>query len=254
MKEERRKIGEYGKEALERKLKNLKLDFEENVDIIAKQLGFRNRVDFYYALTQEDVRISDIKNYTIENGKIVFKKDEDEEVKIAPIDEELKKIQRPAKANRSNILVNGEPADMYQYSLATCCNPVQGDDIFAYLTTKDGLKIHRTSCSNATHILANYGYRVLKADWEGRVSNNFVVELLVTGVDSGPGVIQMLTNELSNKLGINIKSFSIEGREGFFEGRIGIVVLNKDQLNLVVQSLERLPGISSVIRTDRIVN
>ncbi|HRG41153.1 MAG TPA: RelA/SpoT family protein, partial [Saprospiraceae bacterium] len=81
MKEERRKIGEYGKEALERKLKNLKLDFEENVDIIAKQLGFRNRVDFYYALTQEDVRISDIKNYTIENGKIVFKKDEDEEVK-----------------------------------------------------------------------------------------------------------------------------------------------------------------------------
>ncbi|MFZ1581235.1 MAG: RelA/SpoT family protein, partial [Saprospiraceae bacterium] len=222
MKEERRKIGEYGKEALERKLKNLKLDFEENVDIIAKQLGFRNRVDFYYALTQEDVRISDIKNYTIENGKIVFKKDEDEEVKIAPIDEELKKIQRPAKANRSNILVNGEPADMYQFSLATCCNPVQGDEIFAYLTTKEGLKIHRTSCSNATHILANYGYRVLKADWEGSVSNNFVVELLVTGVDSGPGVIQMLTNELSNKLGINIKSFSIEGREGFFEGRIGI--------------------------------
>jgi guanosine-3',5'-bis(diphosphate) 3'-pyrophosphohydrolase len=254
MKEERRKIGEYGKEALERKLKNLKLDFEENVDIIAKQLGFRNRVDFYYALTQEDVRISDIKNYTIENGKIVFKKDEDEEVKIAPIDEELKKIQRPAKANRSNILVNGEPADMYQFSLATCCNPVQGDEIFAYLTTKEGLKIHRTSCSNATHILANYGYRVLKADWEGSVSNNFVVELLVTGVDSGPGVIQMLTNELSNNLGINIKSFSIEGREGFFEGRIGIVVLNKDQLNLVVQSLERLPGISSVIRTDRIVN
>ncbi len=254
MKEERRKIGEYGKEALERKLKNLKLDFEENVDLIAKHLGYRNRVDFYYALTQEDVKISDIKNYSIENGKIIFKKDEDEETKIAPIDEELKKIQRPSKTNRSNILVNGEPADMYQYSLATCCNPVQGDDIFAYLTTKDGLKIHRTSCSNATHILANYGYRVLKADWEGRVSNNFVVELLVTGVDSGPGVIQMLTNELSNKLGINIKSFSIEGREGFFEGRIGIVVLNKDQLNLVVQSLERLPGISSVIRTDRIVN
>ena len=254
MKEERRKIGEYGKEALERKLKNLKLDFEENVDLIAKHLGYRNRVDFYYALTQEDVKISDIKNYSIENGKIIFKKDEDEETKIAPIDEELKKIQRPSKTNRSNILVNGEPADMYQYSLATCCNPVQGDDIFAYLTTKDGLKIHRTSCSNATHILANYGYRVLKADWEGRVSNNFEVELLVTGVDSGPGVIQMLTNELSNKLGINIKSFSIEGREGFFEGRIGIVVLNKDQLNLVVQSLERLPGISSVIRTDRIVN
>jgi len=252
MKEERRKVGEYGKEALERKLKNLKIDLEENVDTIAKQLGFKSRIDLYYALSVEDVKISDIKNYTIENGKIVFKKEEDDEPnKDTPIAEELKKIQRPAKANRSNILVNGEPADMYQYSLAACCNPVQGDDIFAYLTANAGLKIHRTSCSNAVQILANYGYRVLKADWEDSVNSNFVVELLVTGIDSGPGVIQSLTNELSNKLGINIKSFSIEGKEGYFEGRIGIVVLNKDQLNIVVQTLEKLEGISSVVRTDR---
>ncbi len=252
MKEERRKIGEYGKEALERKLKNLKVDFEENVDIIAKQLGFRTRIDFFYALSQDEAKISDIKNYTIESGKIVFKKEEEEpDTKAAPIVEELKKIHRSTKANRSNILVNGEPADMYQFSLATCCNPVHGDEIFAYLTSNQGLKIHRTSCSNATHLIANYGYRVLKADWEDSINSNFVVELLVTGVDSGPGVIQTLTNELSNKLGINIKSFSIEGKEGFFEGRIGIVVLNKDQLNLVVQSLEKLEGISSVVRTDR---
>ena len=251
MKEERRKIGEYGKEALERKLKNLKIDFEENVDTIAKQLGFRSRIDLFYALTQDEARITDIKNYTIEGGKIIFKKDEEEDSKSAPIVEELKKIQRPAKTNRSNILVNGEPADMYQFSLATCCNPVHGDEIFAYLTSNQGLKIHRTSCSNATHLLANFGYRVLKADWEDMLNNNFVVELLVTGVDSGPGVIQALTNELSLKLGINIKTFSIEGKEGFFEGRIGIVVLNKDQLNLVVQALEKLPGISSVVRTDR---
>lgn len=252
MKEERRKIGEYGKEALERKLKNLKIDFEDNVDVITKQLGFRSRIDLYYALSQDEAKISDIKNYTIESGKIVFKKEEEEpDTKSAPIVEELKKIQRPAKTNRSNILVNGEPADMYQFSLATCCNPVHGDEIFAYLTSNQGLKIHRTSCSNATHLLANYGYRVLKADWEDNVNSNFVVELLVTGVDSGPGVIQTLTNKLSNRLGINIKSFSIEGKEGFFEGRIGIVVLNKDQLNLVVQSLEKLEGISSVVRTDR---
>ncbi|HMR87050.1 MAG TPA: RelA/SpoT family protein [Saprospiraceae bacterium] len=251
MKEERRKVGEYGKEALERKLKNLKIDLEENVDTISKQLGFKSRIDLYYALSVEDVKISDIKNYTIENGKIIFKKEDEEPNKDTPIAEELKKIQRPAKANRSNILVNGEPADMYQYSLAACCNPVQGDDIFAYLTSNAGLKIHRTNCSNAVQILANYGYRVLKADWEDSVNTNFVVELLVTGIDSGPGVIQSLTNALSNKLGINIKSFSIEGKEGYFEGRIGIVVLNKDQLNIVVQTLEKVEGISSVVRTDR---
>jgi guanosine-3',5'-bis(diphosphate) 3'-pyrophosphohydrolase len=255
MKDERRKIGEFGKEALERKLKNLKLDFEDNVDIISKHLGYKSRIDLYYGLSQDEVRIADIKNYDIEGGKIVFRKDEEAlNLLPNPLIDELKKIQRPTKVNKSNILVNNEPADMYQFSLATCCNPVQGDEIFAYLTAKEGLKIHRTSCSNATHILANYGYRVLKAEWVGSPNSNFIVELLVRGVDSGPGVIQALTNELSNRLGINIKTFSIEGREGFFEGRIGIVVLNKDQLNLVVQSLEKLPGISSVIRTDKAYN
>jgi len=252
MKEERRKIGELGKEALERKLKNLKLDFEENIDAIARHLGFRSRGDLFYAISREEAKLSDVRNYTIENGKIIFKKDEEEtETKNAPVLEELRKIQLPSKAGRSHILVNGEPADLYQYSLATCCNPVHGDEIFAYLTSGQGLKIHRTSCSNATHLLANYGYRVLKADWEDNTNSSFVVELLVTGIDSGPGVIQTLTHELSNKLGINIKSFSIEGKEGYFEGRIGIIVLNKDQLNLVVQSLEKLQGISSVVRTDR---
>lgn len=251
MKEERKRQGEYGKEALERRLKTLKLDFEENVEIIAKHFGHKSRGDLYYALSNEDMKISDIKNFIIENGKISFKPPS-EMVKSSPITEELKKIQqRPSKQNRSNILINGEPADMYQYSLASCCNPVQGDDIFAYLTTNAGLKIHRTSCSNATHLLANYGYRVLKADWEDNQLSNFVVELKVSGIDSGVGVIQALSNEISNKLGINIRSFSIEGHGGFFEGKISIFVLNKDQLNQVVQSLENLEWVSSVERTDK---
>lgn len=254
-KEERRKVGEFGKEALERKLKNLKLDFEENVDILAKFFGFKSRIDYFYALSQGEMRVSDIKNYDIENGKIVFKKGEEVvNTKDEALKEELKKIQKPLKESKSLILVDGEPADMYLYSLATCCNPVQGDDIFAYLTAKEGLKIHRTSCPNATNLLANYGYRVLKADWVGSTASTFFVEIVVTGIDSGIGVIQELTNELSNKLGVNIKSFSIEGREGYFEGRIGIAVLNKDQLNLVVQSLEKLPGISSVTRSDKSFN
>ena len=231
--------------------KTLKLDFDENVEIIAKNFGFKSRVDLYYALSNDEMKISDIKNFTIENGKISFKP-ASELVKNAPITDVLKKIQqRPSKANKSNILVNGEPADIYQFSLASCCNPVPGDDIFAYLTSNSGLKIHRTSCPNATNLLANYGYRVLKADWEDNQQSNFVVELKVTGIDSGVGVIQALSNEISHKLGINIRSFSIEGNEGFFEGKIGIFVLNKDQLNQVVHSLENLEWVSTVERTDK---
>lgn len=254
MKEERKRQGEYGKEALERRLKTLKLDFEENVEIIAKHFGCKSRGDLYYALSNDEIKISDIKNFVIENGKISFKP-ASEIVKSSPITEVLKKIQqRPSKVNRSSILVNGEPADMYQYSLASCCNPLPGDDIFAYLTSNSGLKIHRTSCPNATQLLANYGYRVLKADWEDNQQTNFIVELKVTGIDSGVGVIQSLSNEISNKLGINIRSFSIEGKEGYFEGKISIFVFNKDQLKQVVNALEKLEWVSTVERTDKKFN
>jgi GTP diphosphokinase / guanosine-3',5'-bis(diphosphate) 3'-diphosphatase len=250
MKEERRKEGEIGKEALERKLKNLKIDFEDNVEILTKHFGLKSRIDLFFDITKEKIKISDIKNYTIVEGKIVFKKDEVEVEKSAELQTELQKIVRKPKSNKSNLLVNGESADMYQFSLAACCNPVLGDDVFAYLTTDSGLKIHRIACSNATHLLANYSYRVLKAEWVSSESTNFVVNLVVTGIDSGVGVITTLSNLISNKLGINIKTFAIEGKEGFFEGRIGILVENKDQLNIVLHSLERLEGISSVTRVN----
>lgn len=247
LKEDMKEVAEYGKEALERKIKNIKIDFEDNVDYLVKYFGYKTRLDLYYGIAVEDVKVSEIKNYVIENGKLTFKKDIESKELVSSED-----VKKPtvSKRNKSNILVNGESADMYQYTLAPCCNPVHGDEIFAFLTSKEGLKIHRIACANATNILANYGYRVLKAEWADRVKSNYTVELLVKGIDSGPGVIQSLTNEISNKLGLNIKSFSIAGTEGYFEGRIGLEVLNKDQLNLVISSLEKLSGISSVSRNE----
>ena len=100
-------------------------------------------------------------------------------------------------------------------------------------------------------MLANFGYRVLKAEWTGEVSQNFIVDLLIDGVDSGVGVIQQITNEISSKLGINIRSFSIQGTEGVFEGRISLFVLNKDQLNQVVKAIKKLDGITDVQRIEK---
>ncbi|MFT6336727.1 MAG: guanosine-3',5'-bis(diphosphate) 3'-pyrophosphohydrolase [Saprospiraceae bacterium] len=247
MKEERRKKGELAMEAVQRKLKNMKLLSEENIDFLVKHYGFKNRADFFIAVAQEKIKVTDFKNISTENGKFIFIKVKVPEI---PLEKEEKVTIKPGK-NKSNILVNGEPVDLYKFELATCCTPVQGDDIFAYTNSNLELKIHRQNCSNATHLLANYGYRVLKAEWADQVGNNFVVDLLITGVDSGIGVIQSLTNEISNKLGVNIRSFSIDGVEGYFEGRISVVVINKNQLNLVMRSVEKLEGVSTVSRIDK---
>jgi len=251
MKEEKRQKGELGKEALIRKLKNAKLDFEDNIDFLVKNNGFKNRPDYYFAIASGDIKMPDIKSFDIENNKLVKPKEEEiiqSEGIPALSDTKVKGKKKAQKESESNILVDGEPIDQYEFSLARCCSPVQGDDIFGYLTSGKGLKIHRVTCKNATHLLANYGYRVLKAEWGGRSGSNFIVDLSITGVDSGPGVIQKITSELSNNLGINIRSFSIAGNQGYFEGKVSIFVKNKDQLNVVMNAINKLEGVTNVTR------
>lgn len=257
MKEERRKMGELGMETLLRKLKNMKADFDLNIDFVVKYFGYNSRVDLYYGIFQDQVNLQELKKLDVLGQKFVEKKEEAAAETFNPADETQEvEIRRPRKADeqKQKILINGEPADIYKYALSTCCNPVQGDDIFAYLSSNAGMKIHRTSCPNATNLLANYGYRVMKADWGGKSSSNFVVDLIVTGVDSGPGVIQRITEQISSFLGLNIRSFSIEGDEGYFEGRVGLFVANKNQLNQAVHSLQQLEGVSSVTRVDKSYN
>lgn len=248
MKEEMKKRGEYGKEALERKLKNMKIDFEENVDFLVKQYGFKSRADFYFAIAEENLKLSDMKDFSVENGRLVVQKEENaEEVGRAP--EEIKRPRRISH-NKSKILVNGESGDLYDFSFANCCNPVPGDEIFGYTTSTQKMKIHRTNCPNATHLLANYGYRVLKVEWDDNKDENFVADLRITGVDSGVGVIQKLTNLISNELSLNMRAISIQGNEGYFEGKISIFVANKDQLNIAMRSIKQLEGISTVERVE----
>jgi guanosine-3',5'-bis(diphosphate) 3'-pyrophosphohydrolase len=257
MKEERRKKGELGKEALQRKLKNLKVNFDDNIDMLVKHFGFISRADLYFALSNDHVRVAELKAFEVVDHNLILR-----EVERPAQQQQQQQQQQPSddkkskklNKNKSSILINGEPAEMYQYSLSNCCNPVQGDDIFGYLTATTGLKIHRTNCPNATHLMANYGYRILKSEWSNSVSSEFVVDLLVAGVDSGVGVIQALTNEISNKLGIDIRSFAIAGTEGVFEGRISIVVKNTNQLTVVLRAVEKVDGVSSATRISKADN
>ena len=251
MKEERRRQGEIGKETLMRKLKALRVEWDPAVDTLVEDLGYQSRVDFYFDLSNEKLNLTQaLKRYRVEGNKLVALPVEQAAVPEVP--PKPSKNRRTKKKNnhgtKPRLLVGGEPADNYQLFFATCCNPVQGDAIFAYLTASAGLKIHRANCPNAPHLLSNYGYRVMKAEWVDNAKTTFVAELKVIGVDDGPGIIEQISHVLNHELHVNIRRFSIEGDEGYFEGTIGLLVLNTDQLNLAIKTLKELPSVSSVER------
>lgn len=251
LKEEKKKQAEFGKEAVERKLNNLKVDFESNIDTLIKYYGFKTRLDLYSAIASDEIKLSEFKNFKIENNKIVLitPVTEQELVSHAADNLELPKVEAKA-TDKMKLLIGGESADHYDFSFATCCSPLPGDKVFAYLTSNAGLKIHRQSCANAPNLFANYGYRIMKAEWINISNKGFVAELVITGIDSGPGVIERLTQNISGKLGLNIRSFYIDGNEGYFEGRISIVVPSENYLVMAIKALKSLDGISSVYKAE----
>lgn len=252
MKEDRRAKGILGKEALERKLRNMKVGFDENVDLIVKHFGYQSRPDLYFDISNDDFKMAELKVFTVENQRLVAPAKEPPKGNPAPTDEQTKTSPKSAKTKIStNILVNDEPIDQYKYDFARCCKPVQGDPIFAYLTSENSLKIHRLNCTNAENLLMKYGYRVLKAEWTRLGNSEFIAELMIKGVDSGVGVIQTLTNVISNDLQLNMRSFSIKGKEGYFEGLISVLVKNKDQLKLAMDAIEKLDGIYEISRVEK---
>ena len=254
MKESRRRRGELGREALERKLRHLKVaDFERSVEILVKHFDLSSHVDLYYAIATDKLSIQDIfKNFTTDaNNRLV--EAEPEKVALpapAPVESRSPRRKRNKITGKPRLLINGEPGERYQYTFASCCNPVQGDDIFAYLSANAGLKIHRTNCPNATNLMVNYGYRVMKAEWVSTTDAYFVADLRIAGIDDGPGVIERVTHEISSLLNLNIRSFSMEGDEGYFEGKISLLVSNIDQLNIAIRSLQNLENVSTVSRID----
>ena len=175
MKEERRKKGEFGKEAMQRKFNNLKVNFDQGVEMLVKHYNFKSHADLYFALAMEKENLNNLlKPFEVKEQKLV-----EIPVEKTKVDEVVPEPVKPKISAKTKILVNGEPAELYHYKLANCCNPVQGDNIFAFLTSADGLKIHRSNCPNATNLLARYGYRVMKAEWVVSGDSQFVAELKI---------------------------------------------------------------------------
>lgn len=249
LKDEEKQRSEVGRESVERKLKNMKLDFDTNVDVLVKHYGFANRLELYFAATLEKIDLNDIKKLAVENGKLQLEVPASVPAEPRSDDGVMEMNRRREFKGKPKLLIDGEDASDYNYVLSTCCNPVQGDEVFAYVSGKSGMKIHRTTCPNAEHMQATWGYRIKRAEWVDSMETSFVAHLRITGMDD-LGVVYGLTNTITKQLNINMREISLKGDEGYFEGNVGVVINHRDQLNLLIKTLKEIPGVNSVSRIE----
>lgn len=251
MNEQKRKDGEDGRDLVARKFKSMNVLWsDENIDFLLRKgkkdpLKIETRLDLFFEIAEnKNLLLTLLKETKVESGKLVVAKAV--EVPKRPVIS-IPKGGKPRA--RPKLLINGEDAEKFSYSFSRCCNPVQGDSIFAFAATGGGAKIHRTTCPNATDMMAHYGYRIMRAEWGSTEEASFVAELKVIGIDS-IGVIQTLTNVITNDLKLNMRSMSISANAGFYEGLISLVIDNFDHLQFVMKKLKEQDCVNSVARID----
>ncbi|TSD67527.1 bifunctional (p)ppGpp synthetase/guanosine-3',5'-bis(diphosphate) 3'-pyrophosphohydrolase [Inquilinus sp. KBS0705] len=244
LKEEKRKVAEDGKEILERKLKSLKITYNsENIHKLSYFFKLPSTQDLFYNVAKGLLDMKDLKEYQA-SEKVIENKPQD---KIE--NEQLQSLVRNIKTKDSDVLLFGEDLQKIDYKLANCCNPIPGDDVFGFVTVSDGIKIHRTNCPNAAKLMANYGYRIVKARWTNQQELAFLTGLRITGIDD-VGLINKLTTVISQDFKVNIRSITVDSDNGIFEGSLMVYVNDTEHLENLIKNLKLVKGITGVTRFD----
>jgi len=248
LKEEKRKIGDDGKATLQRKLEHMNASLSQhNLNELCAYFKKPSALDLYYAVAVGNIDLKELKSFTVHGDKLSQPPKEIKLESKALISEEEVKTHKQAKG--AELIIFGESSDRIKYKLAQCCQPIPGDDVFGFITTGEGLKIHRTDCPNAAQLLANYGHRVVKTKWAKNKEISFLSGVRITGLDD-VGVIQKITHIISGVLKMNMRSISIDSKDGIFEGNIMVYVHDREELDRLCQELGNLNGINKVERLE----
>ena len=247
LKEMQAKQGAFAKELLERKFKNRKIEYDEPTMMhVIKKLGFKVVTDFYKSLSIETTDINEVLDLYTEQQKIEAGLAEHTPAPSAesyniPSEAELK-----AKTN-DDVLVIDQNLKGLDFSLAKCCQPIYGDDVFGFVTVNGGIKIHRQDCPNAQELRKRFGYRIVKARWAGKRGSQYPITLKVIGNDD-LGIVNNITSIISKEEKISLRSISIDSHDGLFSGTLTVMLDDTSKLQLLEKKLKTIKGVKQVSR------
>ncbi|MEO6833722.1 MAG: bifunctional (p)ppGpp synthetase/guanosine-3',5'-bis(diphosphate) 3'-pyrophosphohydrolase [Chitinophagaceae bacterium] len=247
LKEEKREIGEEGKAILQRKLSHMGLSLTPvNINELCLYYKKQSMLDLFYAIAVGSIELKEIKEHFKVVGDRLASLDA-EKKDAHPAEESVKQVPKPAKG--AELIIFGESSDKILYKLAPCCQPIPGDDVFGFVSSGEGLKIHRVDCPNATQLMARYGQRIVKVKWAINKEISFLSGIRLTGLDD-VGVAQKITKVISEMLTMNMRSLALDSKDGVFTGEIKVFVHDRSELDILCQKLNELEGITKVERLE----
>ncbi|MBX0333228.1 bifunctional (p)ppGpp synthetase/guanosine-3',5'-bis(diphosphate) 3'-pyrophosphohydrolase [Pontibacter sp. HSC-14F20] len=242
LREDRKNKSEQGKAMLERRLVYLKVpETQGNLNKLMAFFNVPSVQDLHYRIATGHIDIKNIKEVIFsaqaERGSSMLEP--------KSFDREVQKI----RGVTSDMLVIGENTFNMNYKVATCCNPIPGDEVFGFESEEDGIEIHRTNCKRGIELMSNYGNRIIKAKWTDQKELAFLAGIRIKGTDR-VGLVNDLTRIISNSLRVNMRSITIDSHDGIFEGNIMVFVNDTGHLDKLIQRMGKVTGVLTVERFD----
>ncbi|MBD5276546.1 MAG: bifunctional (p)ppGpp synthetase/guanosine-3',5'-bis(diphosphate) 3'-pyrophosphohydrolase [Bacteroides sp.] len=242
------KRAELGKETLQRRFKNRKIDIDDALlsRTIAK-MGYKNVTDFYTDIAEQKLDVNSVTDaYTA-----LDKPADDTALNHVSASEFV--MQDPMADSEHNsqdndILVIGNNIKGINYRMARCCNPIFGDDVFGFVSSEGVIKIHRCDCPNAENIRRNYPYRLIRTRWSGKTGTQFAATLRILGHDD-LGIVTNLTSIINKEKNATLRSISIDSNDGLFQGFVVVGVNDTSMLNQLIKKLKTVKGVKDVQRS-----
>ena len=236
---------DMGREAVIRKLKNHKIEFDESImDHLIRKMGFKRLSDFFQNVAEGNIDIADIlKRY---QALLNPENEQNEQTRSA---DEFTFVGDKEIRGSGDVLVIERNLKGVDYKLAKCCAPIFGDEIFGFVTINGGISIHRKDCSNARQLMERYPYRVIEARWSDVGSNGtqFPVTLRIVGHDD-IGIVTNITSVITQEKDVMMRGINIESHDTLFSGTLSLMINDRLKLNKLIAKIEGIKGVKQVKR------
>ncbi len=244
LKEAEHKEAENGRETLLRRLKNWKLEFDDAlIGRAYRKLGYKTFSDFYVAINQDKVNLLQLRDWLVDGFDTQEQSTTPRSAEGFEQETELQRITA-----KDDALVIDRNLKNVDYTLARCCNPIYGDEIFGFVSVNGGIKIHKKDCPNAPQLISRFGYRIVNARWAGgSTGGEYTTTIRIIGRDD-IGIVTNITSVISKEQGINMRSISVDSNAGLFEGTITLVVHQASQLEALFKKLRTIKGVKQIFR------
>lgn len=251
LREEQQKHARLGREELERKLKNWKLDIaiDEAVGYLCKYYKVRRGIELYTLIADQKVDIGAVKE--ILTRWLSGEADEARRQAAAEVEERKARLREERETDaprRTDALVIDERINNIEYKMGRCCNPIKGDDIFGFVTINSGITIHRSDCPNARRMRERYPYRVMEARWRDDAVGAFRVTVAITAADI-PGLATIIMDTATKELKLSVRGINYAPKgDGMATAQLTVEVPSSSIVDMLLHSLRRIKGVKNVYR------